>query len=78
MISIYTIFISFFIIENATHQTDVDDFIDEALRMKDFHHPSVLSLIGISFDLDDMPMVILPFMKHGDLLSYIRNAKTVS
>jgi hypothetical protein len=28
--------------------------------------------------MDDMPLVILPFMQHGDLLSYIRNEKNVS
>jgi hypothetical protein len=28
--------------------------------------------------MDDMPLVILPFMQHGDLLSYIRNENNVS
>jgi proto-oncogene tyrosine-protein kinase Met len=33
----------------------------------------VLQLIGIVMDADQMPLVVLPFMTHGDLLSYIRN-----
>lgn len=46
--------------------------------MKDFHHPNVLTLIGICFNYDAMPLVILPYMEHGDLLTYIRNEHEVS
>ena len=55
-------------------------FIEEALRMRDFQHQNVLGLIGVSLDRDagDMPLVVLPFMKHGDLLSYLRNEQSVS
>lgn len=47
--------------------------------MKDFKDHHVLTLIGVCFESDDslatngFPMVILPFMENGDLLSYIRN-----
>ncbi|CAC5382982.1 MET [Mytilus coruscus] len=58
--------------QDDPRQLDVDSFIEEALRMKDFHNPNVLTLTGICFGMDDMPLVILPFMTHGDLLSYIR------
>lgn len=43
--------------------------------MKDFDHPNVMSLIGICFNEKGSPMVILPFMSHGDLLTYIRKEK---
>ncbi len=43
--------------------------------MRDFIHPNVLKLRGICFDENDLPMILLPFMAKGDLLSYIRNAK---
>lgn len=41
--------------------------------MKNFNHKHVLSLIGITFDKDNLPMVITPFMPNGDLLRYLRN-----
>lgn len=52
---------------------DVQGFLDEALIMKDFDHENILSLIGICLGKDHMPLVVLPYMAHGDLLSYLRN-----
>ena len=57
---------------------EVRRFVDEAVRMKEFDHPNVLSLIGVALDFDNLPLVVLPFMRHGDLLSYIRNEAHVS
>jgi len=57
---------------------EVRRFVDEAVRMKEFDHPNVLSLIGVALDFDNLPLVVLPFMRHGDLLSYIRNESNVS
>jgi len=57
---------------------DVNAFLDEAMIMKDFDHINVLSLIGISVAQGEFPLVILPFMANGDLLSYIRNKDNVS
>ena len=42
--------------------------------MKEFNHPNVLSLIGISIE-NSQPMIILPFMENGDLEAYLRNNK---
>ena len=59
--------------------TDGRKFLEEALRMRDFDHPHILTLIGIALDKDcDMPLVVLPFMRHGDLLSFIRDETNVS
>lgn len=33
---------------------------------------------GICFGMDEMPLVVLPYMKHGDLLSYVRDEHNVS
>jgi proto-oncogene tyrosine-protein kinase Met len=45
--------------------------------MKKFEHCNVLKLRGICFDEDNSPLVLLPFMSEGDLLSYIRNVKNI-
>ena len=51
------------------------EFLFEANRMKDFVHPNVLSLIGVAWDPIRQAMVLLPYMKNGDLRSYISNEK---
>lgn len=51
------------------------EFLFEANRMKEFCHSNILSLIGVSWDPVRKAMVILPYMKNGDLRSYISNEK---
>lgn len=41
--------------------------------MKNFEHPNVLGLLGLTFDPSGSPLVVLPFMEHGDLRSYLLN-----
>jgi len=48
-------------------------FLEEALTMKELHHENVLTIIGVSCKRNGTPMLITPYTKHGDLLSYIRN-----
>ncbi|XP_055958197.1 hepatocyte growth factor receptor-like [Patella vulgata] len=59
--------------QSNPREIELNAFLQEALLMKDFHHENVLELIGICLGLDAMPLVILPLMEHGDLLSYIRD-----
>ncbi|XP_041350016.1 hepatocyte growth factor receptor-like [Gigantopelta aegis] len=61
--------------QDNPREIELQAFLQEALIMKDFHHLNVLELIGICLGLDSMPLVVLPFMKHGDLLTYIRDEK---
>ncbi|CAL1528843.1 unnamed protein product, partial [Lymnaea stagnalis] len=55
--------------------TDVDQnrFLKEALIMKDFRHPNVLEIIGLTEENPGVYHVILPLMENGDLLSHIRD-----
>ncbi|XP_049272533.1 hepatocyte growth factor receptor [Rhipicephalus sanguineus] len=64
-------------LHNSSRGGEVDcmAFLEEALIMKDFHHVNVLPLIGLSIDKADGLMVIIPYMKYGDLLSYIRDER---
>uniref|UniRef100_A0A8C5B0D7 receptor protein-tyrosine kinase n=1 Tax=Gadus morhua TaxID=8049 RepID=A0A8C5B0D7_GADMO len=56
-------------------QKEIDEFLNEAACMKDFHHPNVIRLQGVCLEEGSghfpKPMVILPFMKHGDLHSFL-------
>lgn len=56
---------------------DVDTFLKEALLMKDFHHKNVMDLTGICLGIEQLPLVVLPFMRRGDVLSYIRDVNNV-
>ena len=58
--------------------SDLANFLKEGIMMKDFKHKHVLQLIGVCIKDGQIPLVVLPFMKLGDLLSYIRNAQNVS
>ena len=43
--------------------------------MKNFSHDNVLTLIGVSFESDGSPLVVLPYMEKGDLRSYVMNVE---
>ncbi|XP_008591100.1 PREDICTED: tyrosine-protein kinase Mer, partial [Galeopterus variegatus] len=56
-------------------QREIEDFLSEAACMKDFSHPNVIRLLGVCIEMSSQgipkPMVILPFMKYGDLHTYL-------
>ncbi|KAL4226261.1 Macrophage-stimulating protein receptor [Mactra antiquata] len=58
-------------------QLDVNAFLKEAIVMKDFHHKNVMDLVGICLGLNALPLVVLPYMRKGDVLTYIRDIKNV-
>lgn len=58
--------------DNLSIET-IEAFLKEGMLMKDFCHPNVLSLIGVTIDGRGVPMILLPFMLHGSLKNYIKN-----
>ena len=40
--------------------------------MDKFDHPNVLTLIGVCLDGGPAPFIIMPFMKNGSLLDYLK------
>ncbi|XP_059809471.1 tyrosine-protein kinase receptor TYRO3 isoform X3 [Hypanus sabinus] len=55
---------------------DNEEFLREAACMKEFNHPNIIKIIGVSLQSRPhrrlpVPMVLLPFMKHGDLHTYL-------
>ncbi|XP_013907824.1 PREDICTED: tyrosine-protein kinase Mer isoform X2 [Thamnophis sirtalis] len=56
-------------------QREIEEFLREAACMKDFDHPNVIKLLGVCIEPSSQqipkPMVILPFMKYGDLHSFL-------
>ena len=44
--------------------------------MKEFSHPHVMGLLGVSLDSGPSPYLVLPFMAGGSLLAHLKNKRS--
>ena len=64
------------VIQKSKDVREVSAFFQEAMIMRDFEHPHILNLIGVSFSKDQgLPLVVVPFMANGDMREYIMNER---
>ena len=47
----------------------------ESVKMYEFEHPHVLSIIGVCVDSGPAPYIVMPFMANGSLLTFIKKEK---
>ena len=62
--------------EIETNNQTIEDFLHEASIMRQFDHPNVLSIYGVSVH-NDKPCVLLPLMSNGDLQKYLKDHNSV-
>ncbi|XP_067935421.1 hepatocyte growth factor receptor-like isoform X1 [Watersipora subatra] len=51
----------------------VCNFLKEATLMSNFNHHNVLSLIGVVYGKENMPIVVLPYMHRGDIRAMVHS-----
>ena len=56
-------------------ENDIESIKEETLKMSQFDHINVLSLIGVCLDAGPAPLIIMPFMSNGSLLSYLKKER---
>ena len=66
-----------FLLVSAPSRKKIDGFIQEALIMKDFDHPRVLHLIGVSFFDDMSPYLVTPYMANGSFLAFLNDKHNI-
>nr|BAA81715.3 protein tyrosine kinase [Ephydatia fluviatilis] len=62
-------------IKGETSDSQISQMLEESVKMKDFDHPNILSLIGVCIAIESSPYIVMPFMANGSLLSYLKQQR---
>ena len=54
---------------------EVDNFVEESLKMSKFKHAHVMGLIGVCLDAGSAPYIIMPYMANGSLLKWLKRER---
>ena len=54
---------------------DVDNLVQEVLKMHTLSHPNVMPLTGVCLDTSGGPAVVMPFMDNGSVLHYVKKER---
>jgi len=49
--------------------------LEESVKMKEFNHPNLLTLIGVCVDAGPAPYIVMPYMAKGSLQSYLKKER---
>ena len=63
-------------LEINIQNTVIEQFLEEIVIMKQFNHPNVLSLIGISVH-NNKPCALLPYMPNRDMKTFLQRNRKV-
>ena len=55
--------------------SDIESLVAEIIKMKDFQHSNVMSLIGVCLDAGPGVSIVMPFMANGSLLDYLKKER---
>ena len=55
--------------------SDVESIVSEIVKMQEFHHPHIMSLIGVCLDAGPGVSIVMPFMANGNLLEYLKRER---
>jgi len=59
-----------FVLTEDASEDDKKNFLGEAHMLAQFSHPNVLALLGV-VTVGEPMLVVIPFMKNGDLRSFL-------
>ena len=54
---------------------EVDQIVEESLKLSRFKHDHVMCLIGVCIDAGSTPYIVTPYMAKGSLLRYLKGER---